>query len=265
MFHRGWLLCGGLCELLIRRRAFVAAAAGYHWLMEAASTPGTSARWIRGLLYCGLAAGPVFVTVFLIEGAIREGYRPSRHPVSSLALGPRGWVQAANFAVTGTLFLAGAAGLWRAGDRALGARVGQVLIGAAGAGLIGSAVFTTDPVSGYPPGTPDALVRPSRTGMAHTLAAVPVFVGLPAAALTCGWRSFRTGQRRFGLYCAATATTMLATMALAGAGFNQSRRLVNLAGLFQRASIVTGFGWLTALSARALTRAPAARARRPSA
>jgi len=45
---------------------------------------------------------------------------------------------------------------------------------------------------------------------------------------------------------------------MASAGFNQSPRLVNLAGLFQRASIVTGCGWLTALSARALTRTPAA-------
>ena len=77
--------------------------------------------------------------------------------------------------------------------------------------------------------------------MVHTLAAVPVFVGLPAAALTCSWQSFRTGHRGFGLYCAATATTMLATMALAGAGFSQSRRdFVNLAGSLQRASIVTG-------------------------
>jgi len=230
--------------------------------MEAANAPGASARWTRRLLSCGLAAGPVFVTVFLLEGAIREGYRPSRHPVSSLALGPRGWIQAANFSVTGTLFLAGAAGLRQAGDRACSARAGQALIGAAGAGLIGAAVFTTDPVSGYPPGTPDALARPSRTGMAHTLAAVPVFAGLPAAALTCSWQSFRAGQHRFGLYSAATATTMLATAALAGAGFNQSPRLVNRAGLFQRASIVTGFGWLTVLSARALTRTPAARARR---
>jgi hypothetical protein len=58
-------------------------------------------RWTRGLLSCGVAAGPVFVTAFVIQGAIREGYRPSRHPVSSLALGPGGWVQTANFAVTG--------------------------------------------------------------------------------------------------------------------------------------------------------------------
>jgi hypothetical protein len=47
---------------------------------------------------------------------------------------------------------------------------------------------------------------------------------------------------------------MLATMTLAGAGFGQSPRLVSLGGLFQRASIITGFCWLTALSARELSR-----------
>ena len=107
-------------------------------------------------------------------------------------------------------------------------------------------------MSGYPPGTPDALTEPSRTGVLHNLAAVPVFLGLPAAAFTCSGQSVRTGHRGFGRYCAATATTMLATTVLASAGFSQSPRLVNLAGLFQRASIVTGLGWLTALSAHAL-------------
>jgi len=48
-------------------------------------------------------------------------------------------------------------------------------------------------------------------------------------------------------------------MALAGRGFGQSPRLVSLGGLFQRVSILTGFAWLTVLSARALQRAPAAR------
>jgi hypothetical protein len=115
-----------------------------------------------------VAAGPVFVAVFLLEGAVREGYRPLRHPVSSLALGRRGWVQAGNFAVAGTLFLAGAAGLARAGDRAASSRAAPALIGAAGAGLIGSAVFSTDPVCGYPPGTPAAPTRPTRRG-SHTV------------------------------------------------------------------------------------------------
>ena len=254
----------GMPALPIRRRAVLTAPVRYCLLVEHPSAHGRPARWARGLLYCGLAAGPLFVTTFLAEGATRDGYRPSRHPVSSLALGPRGQVQAANFAVTGTLVLAGAAGLGHAADPALSSRAGRALIGAAGAGLIGAALFATDPVSGYPPGTPGALTQPSRTGMMHNLAAVPVFLGLPAAAFTCSRQAIRAGHRGFGLYCAATATTMLATTALASAGFNQSPRLVNLAGLFQRASIVTGFGWLTALHAQALARAPAAPARQPS-
>jgi hypothetical protein len=227
--------------------------------MKPAIEPGGPAAWTRRLLRCGLAAGPVFVTAFLLEGAVRDGYRPLRHPVSSLALGSRGWVQAANFAVTGTLFLAGAAGLSRAGDPATGTQAGPALIGAAGAGLIGAGVFPTDPVSGYPPGTPGAPRVPSRTGTVHNLAAIPVFLGLPAAALCYGRWSFRAGRPGFGLYSAGTAITMLATMALAAAGFGQAPRLVNLGGLFQRASIVTGFTWLTVLSARALRLASAAR------
>ncbi len=117
--------------------------------MDPAGIFGGPRAWTRRLLGCGVAAGPVFVVVFVAEGAVRDGYRPLRHPVSSLALGPRGWIQAGNFPVAGTLF---------------------------------------------------------------------------------------------------------------GAGFGQSPRLVNLAGLFQRASIITGFSWLTALSAQALRRMPAAAA-----
>ena len=68
----------------------------------------------RSLLSCGVAAGPLFVLTALTEGATRADYHPLRHPVSSLALGPRGWVQVANFSVTGALYLGYAAGLWRA-------------------------------------------------------------------------------------------------------------------------------------------------------
>jgi hypothetical protein len=229
----------------------------YAALVNPASIPGMPQAWTRRLLRCGVAAGPVFVVVFLLEGAVRDGYRPLRHPVSSLSLGPRGWIQTGNFAVAGTLFMAGAAGLASAADAVASSRAAPALIGAAGAGLIGSAVFTTDPVSGYPAGTPDAPTGASATGMAHNLAAVPVFLGLPAAALACGWRSWRAGRRSFGSYSASSAVIMLTTIALAGAGFGQSPRLVNCAGLLQRISIITGFGWLTALSAQALRRTPA--------
>ena len=213
---------------------------------------GRLAGQARGLLRCGMWAGPVFAATFLAEGAVRHGYQPLHHPVSSLALGPRGWTQTANFAVTGALCLAGAAGLRLAGDHVADSRTGPIMVAAAGAGLIGSAAFRTDPVGGYPPGTPDMPVEASRAGTAHTLAAVPVFFGLPAAAACYGWRA---GQPRgFAIYCAATAVTMPVTMVLAGAGFGQSSRLGGYGGLLQRAGIITGFAWLTTVSARALQR-----------
>jgi hypothetical protein len=217
--------------------------------------PGRLAGQTRRLLRCGMWAGPVFTATFVAEGAARDGYRPLRHPVSSLALGPRGWVQTANFAVTGVLCLAGAAGLRQAGDRLAGCRSGPIMVAAAGAGLVGSAAFRTDPVGGYPPGTPDMPAKFSRAGTVHNLAAIPVFFGLPAAAASYGWRSWRAGQRPgFAIYCAATAVTMPVTMALAGAGFSQPSQRGGYGGLFQRASIITGFAWLTAVSARALRR-----------
>jgi hypothetical protein len=45
---------------------------------------------------------------------------------------------------------------------------------------------------------------------------------------------------------------MPVTMAPAGAGFSQSSRPGGYGGLIQRTSIITGFAWLTAVSARAL-------------
>jgi hypothetical protein len=48
--------------------------------------------------------------------------------------------------------------------------------------------------------------------------------------------------------------SVLTTLVLAGAGFGQAPRLVNLAGLFQRISIIAAFTWLSALSFRALRR-----------
>jgi hypothetical protein len=206
----------------------------------------------RGLLWCGAAAGPAFVSVFLLEGARRPDYQPRRHPVSSLSLGPRGWVQRANFGLSGLLYVAGAAGLSRAADPIAGTWLDPVIVGAAGLGLLGSAVFSTDPVSGYPPGTPDVGVQNSASMRMHGIAAVPIFLGLPCAAFAYACRFRRRGRPAWALYCAGTGASMLANMGLAGAGFNQSPGLVNTAGLFQRAAIVSGFGWLTTLTAHAL-------------
>jgi hypothetical protein len=45
---------------------------------------------------------------------------------------------------------------------------------------------------------------------------------------------------------------MVASSVLFGAAFGGAPRLTAKGGIFQRISIATGFGWLTALSLRAL-------------
>jgi hypothetical protein len=200
----------------------------------------------RGLVRCGVVAGPLFVSVFAIEGARRLDYDPLRHPVSSLALGPQGWVQVANFAATGMLYLAGATGLARSPSPTSRSRIVATALSATGLGLVGSAVFRTDPVSGYPPGTPDAPARTTTTGAMHTVAAVPIFFGIPAAAFVSAWQSCRSSKPGWAAYCAATAAAMLAGIGLAGQGFSQAPRFVGHAGLLQRAAIAAGFSWLTA-------------------
>jgi hypothetical protein len=66
----------------------------------------------RALLGCGVAAGPVFLGLATVDGATRPDYDPLRHPISSLALGPRGRRQVGNFALSGALAVAGAVGLF---------------------------------------------------------------------------------------------------------------------------------------------------------
>jgi Protein of unknown function (DUF998) len=63
--------------------------------------------------FCWVIAGPLFVLVFLIEGAMTPDYDPLRHPISSLTLGPFGWTQTLNFSVVSLLTLAFAVGLVR--------------------------------------------------------------------------------------------------------------------------------------------------------
>src|SRR6185295_9278006 len=59
-----------------------------------------------GLLACGVVGGVGFLAAALAEGAIRSNYSALHQPVSILSLGDAGWIQIANFVVTGLLMIA---------------------------------------------------------------------------------------------------------------------------------------------------------------
>src|SRR5262245_1023505 len=96
----------------------------------------------RALLTCGVIAGPMYIIVGVIQMFIRPGFDIRRHALSLLSNGDLGWIQIANFLVTGLLVIAGALGMRR------------VLVGLYGLGLIGAGISRADPALGFPPGTP---------------------------------------------------------------------------------------------------------------
>jgi hypothetical protein len=229
--------------------------------MPLMSTADLRSPTVRARVALGAIAGPLFVSAFTAIGARRAGYDWRRHAVSSLGAGHPGWPQRSNFMLTGSLYLVAASGLARCPRQVVGARVVPVLVGAAGAGLIGAGVFVTDHLAGFPPTSsdgneagPDVTPRaaPSRSSTLHDLSAIPVFLGIPVAGMVSAFSSARKGEYRWAGYSVASSLLMVAGSVLFGAAFGGASRLVAKGGIFQRISIAAGFGWLTALSLRAL-------------
>ena len=208
---------------------------------------------VKVLLIGGAIAGPLFVITFLVEGATRADYNPLRHPVSSLALGDFGWTQTANFIVAGLLMLAFALGLWMTLGSQRGSTSGPLLIAVWGIGLLGAGIFITDPVSGYPPGTPDLLLNPTLPGRLHDGFSLSGFLALTVACFVFRSRFALGGERRWTIYSVLTGIFFPVGIVLASVAFSQNASLVTLGGLIQRITVTSGWIWLSLLAMRFLT------------
>ena len=62
----------------------------------------------KALLRCGMLAGPFYLAVALVQVRLRDGFDFTRHPLSVLTNGPGGWIQTANFVITGLMVIAAA-------------------------------------------------------------------------------------------------------------------------------------------------------------
>ena len=173
---------------------------------------------------------------FTAIGAKRAGYDWRAHAVSSLACGREGWLQRANFVLTGVLYSCAARGIARCPRQSTGPRLIPALLGAAGAGLIGSGIFVTDPVGGFPPAAPgengssqgtDAAASPSLEGSLHNLCAIPIFAGIPVAGLASALAAARRKDYGWACYSAVSSLSMAGNFLLFGAAFGQRVPRVN--------------------------------------
>lgn len=170
---------------------------------------GTATRTTR-LLACGIVAGPLFIAVGLVQAFTREGFDLSHHPLSLLSLGDLGWIQIANFVVTGLLFVACAAGMRRVLRPGRGGTWGPLLVGAVGVGLILAGVFVTDAGAGYPPGAPaGAPEQISWHGILHEVGFTVAFPSWTAACFVFMRRFAANKQRGWAAACAAAVVGAL--------------------------------------------------------
>jgi uncharacterized protein DUF998 len=158
----------------------------------------SSQLMLKMLLLSGAIAGPLFTVAWIVEGATRANYDPLRHPISSLSIGDLGWTQTATFMVTGLLTLAFALGLRRRLSSHGGSVWGPRLIAVIAIGLLGAGIFVTDPMNGFPLGTPNLPLHYSVRGRLHRLFSAFVFLGLPIACFVFKRFFTRRGRAQLG-------------------------------------------------------------------
>jgi len=171
----------------------------------------------RSLLGHGLVAGPFYVVVGLAQAVLRDGFDLAHHDLSLLARGSGGWVQVANFVLSGLMTVAAGVGLRRS-HRVVGPKRGAVwgprLVMGYGIGLVGAGIFRADPAQGFPPGTPaGAPVSVSSAGIGHLVVGGLGFLCLIAACVVHARRYTAEGRRRLAGFSAITAVVFLAAFA----------------------------------------------------
>jgi hypothetical protein len=196
----------------------------------------------RSLLGYGVLAGPFYLAVGLAQAFVRDGFDLTRHPLSLLANGPGGWVQTANFLITGLMVLAAAVGIARVpGPKS---RATSWFLGGFGASMIVAAFFPADPVDGFPVGTPQGYPTSiSTTGMVHFVAGA---LGFTCLAISCfvAARAMRRREvpslARLSLLCGVAVL-----LGFFGGPLLQSSTAATLGIWF---SVVVGWAWLIIVS-----------------
>jgi uncharacterized protein DUF998 len=215
-------------------------------LSPVATTPAQHRRGAgltRALLGCGLAAGPVFLVTGLAQAFTRDGFDPTRHALSLLENGSLGWIQIANFLVTGLASVACALGVWRTLGRGPGGTWAPRLLAVYGAGVALAGVFRADPADGFPPGTPAGSGEVTTHGMLHFASFGVGFLGLIAACFVVS-----SGLSALGRRGAAVASRVAGAVILAGvlASFATTGSGAAVAAIY--VAVVTAWTWLAALA-----------------
>ena len=189
----------------------------------------------------GMLGPLVFVGVFSIESALRSSYDPISRFVSELSLGPRGWIQIANFVFTSLLYLVFAWGLASVFTEGKASRFGAPLIALIGFGFLIAGLAVMDAIWTTPM---DMTIH----GLIHSLASAIVFLLMPLS-IWVFYRRFREDPRWQGLRLVTLAAFVLMLIAVVLLRMSTITPLITnplspYDGLIQRVLLIAFHGWV---------------------
>jgi hypothetical protein len=202
------------------------------------SYPGLSTR---SQLLAGVLATPFFFTLGLAQAFTRPGFDLSRHFLSQLSAGEYGWLQMANFLVSGALYVICAAAMARTIPPGRGSTWGPRLIGVFGLGLVSAGLFSADPANGYPAGAVDTQL--TWHGMAHGFAALGAGLALTAATFVFAARYLAQKRTR----------TAIATALVGVVYFVLPWTNMEIASVLLVVASIIGWGWVSLTALRLAT------------
>lgn len=200
------------------------------------------------LVLSGAISGIFFTLSWIIQEAFKTGYDPIMVPISSLAIGELGWIQSATFLISGGTLILFAYGLEKIRKKEGFSKWIIILSAIGGIGLIGAGCFTTAPISGFPPGTPETINESTLNGILHQLFSVLIFIELPIAMLLFSKHFFKIKNRKWWIYSISSAILFIIFIIILKAASDPSQGLFHYFGLIQRIILIIGFLWVILLS-----------------
>ncbi|MBA3946610.1 MAG: DUF998 domain-containing protein [Herpetosiphonaceae bacterium] len=200
----------------------------------------------RGAAWAGIVGPALFVLVFMIEGRLRPNYSPISTFVSELSLGPRGWVQIANFMITGGLLLVFARGVAAQFREGKASKAGPLLLTIIACCLLISGPLVTEPSTAAPV---------TLHGILHGIFGAVVFSLAPISCFVF-FRRFRDDPTWHPLHwwTLAAGVIIVVAVVLMKAGQLSTSGLHAWLGLIQRVALITYMAWIATFALRLLTR-----------
>jgi Protein of unknown function (DUF998) len=194
----------------------------------------------RALLACGVVAGPLYVTVTLVEALTRDGFDLRQHRFSWLTTGDLGWIHQSNMLLVGMLTVLLAIGVGRMMRAGRGAVWGPRLLALFGVAYIIGGLLTADPVAGFPPGTTPEMVHTTWQGAVQNASRGASSLLLIAASLVIASRFAAEGRRGWAWFYGAAIPTVFVALTAVGRAIGGNPTAL--------AFLMTPWIWVTALA-----------------